>query len=192
MIMADKTPKYSNIEYFPPYAFVPGYFPHPNKDPEGHSYGKPEPQPEKFDPGNWQKLELYLYGIDLFNRGYYWEAHETWEALWRLEERDDPTELLLHGLIKLAAAGVKVRQNNPKGIRSHARGAKNIFGKLRSILTEDSFCGFSISLLENFTAEIEANIDDFHAEPTISVEIVFDRMLVLNLRNELNPNDPLG
>jgi len=177
--MSDKIPEYSNIDEFPPYAFVPGYYPHPKKDPAGHSYNKPEPKPEKFNPGKWQESQFYLYGVDLFNRGYYWEAHETWEALWRQVEKDEPVELLLHGLIKLAAAGVKVRQTNPRGVKSHARGTKHIFGKLRKKLTSDSFCGFSIQSLEEFAEEIEANAGEFQAEATTSVERVFERMLLL-------------
>jgi len=179
--MTDKTPKYSDIDDFPPYAFVPGYYPHPQKDPAGHSYGKPEPKPEKLDHEKWKESQLYLYGVDLFNRGYYWEAHETWEVLWRLAERGDPVELLLHGLIKLAAAGVKVRQNNSMGIRSHARGAKDIFGNLHDKLAKIFFCGLSMESLKNFAAEIEANAGDFHAEPTTSVERVFETTLQTKL-----------
>ncbi|TGQ49534.1 DUF309 domain-containing protein, partial [Mesorhizobium sp. M1C.F.Ca.ET.210.01.1.1] len=25
---------------------------------------------------------MFRWGIDLFNHGYYWEAHEAWEPLW--------------------------------------------------------------------------------------------------------------
>jgi predicted metal-dependent hydrolase len=32
--------------------------------------------------------EKFLAGAKLFNNGYYWEAHEAWEALWREEEGD--------------------------------------------------------------------------------------------------------
>lgn len=175
--MTKTIPKYSDIKDFPSYAFVSGYYPHPNNDPEGHSYGKPEQTPEKLDPGNWQKSQLYLYGIDLFNRGYYWEAHEIWEALWRLTESGDPAELLLHGLIKLAAAGVKVRQNNSNGIRSHTRGAKHYFGQLRRISESDYCCGFLIESLKSFANEVQVQADEFHGEPTESVEIVFKKLL---------------
>ncbi|MER9007639.1 DUF309 domain-containing protein [Mesorhizobium sp. M0862] len=26
---------------------------------------------------------MFRWGIDLFNHGYYWEAHEAWEPLWQ-------------------------------------------------------------------------------------------------------------
>ncbi len=42
-------------------------------------------------------------GIELFNRGLYWEAHEAWEWLWRIETTPE-RKLFLQGLIQLAAA----------------------------------------------------------------------------------------
>ena len=59
-------------------------------------------------------------GIALFNAGYYWEAHEAWEGLWHAHGRDGPTADVLKGLIKLAAAGVKVREGRPHGV-AHPR-----------------------------------------------------------------------
>ena len=43
-----------------------------------------------------------LRGVELFNEGLFWEAHEAWEALW-LELEDDP-RLFVQGLIQLAAS----------------------------------------------------------------------------------------
>src|SRR3981081_2703360 len=88
----------------PPYAFVPGRSPHPVSDPAGHSYGQPPEKPPPLDPARWSESPTYLYGFDLFNYGYYWEAHETWESLWHAAGRRGPVATLLKGLIKLAAA----------------------------------------------------------------------------------------
>jgi hypothetical protein len=63
----------------------------------------------------------------LFNAGYYWEAHECWEALWHAHGRHGATADLLKGLIKLAAAGVKVRQRQRHGVVTHARRAAACF-----------------------------------------------------------------
>src|SRR5215470_16086391 len=53
-------------------------------------------------------------GVELFNRGLYWEAHEAWEELW-LELEDEP-KLFLQGLIQLAAAYHKATvQMQPSG-----------------------------------------------------------------------------
>jgi hypothetical protein len=35
-----------------------------------------------FTPEDWRSCDLYLYGIDLFNHGYWWEAHEALEDVW--------------------------------------------------------------------------------------------------------------
>ena len=69
-------------ESFPPYAFVPGRFPHPTADPAGHSFGTNPALPSRVEPDQWQVCRPYLYGIDLFNGGYYWESHVAWEGLW--------------------------------------------------------------------------------------------------------------
>jgi Domain of unknown function (DUF309) len=50
----------------------------------------------------------YLHGIDLFNHGFYWGAHEAWEGLWVACGRRGPTATYLQAL-NLAAAGFKAR-----------------------------------------------------------------------------------
>ncbi len=116
----------------PPYSYVPGRFPHPVSDPAGHLYGKPLDRPPCPDPNGWRESIAYLYGVDLFNLGYYWEAHEVWEGLWRACGRTGPTADFFRGLIKLAAAGVKVRQGVPAGVASHAARAATAFRRIKS------------------------------------------------------------
>ncbi len=64
--------------------------------------------PEPPDPEEWRACRNYLYGIDLFNHGFYWEAHEAWEGLWVACGRRGPTATYLQAL-NLAAAGFKAR-----------------------------------------------------------------------------------
>jgi hypothetical protein len=93
----------------PPYRYVPGRHPHPTRDPRGHSY-EPKPTLNRHAPwrvADWRELEDWLYGIDLFNAFYFWEAHEAWEGLWAAVERESPPALLLQGLIQIAAALLK-------------------------------------------------------------------------------------
>jgi predicted metal-dependent hydrolase len=111
----------------PPYAYVPGRSPHPTSDPQGHHFGVPPERPDPPDPEHWRACRPYLFGIDLFNHGYYWEAHEVWEGLWHACGRKGPTASFLKGLIKLAAAGVKAREGVPQGVRDHARRAAELF-----------------------------------------------------------------
>lgn len=45
---------------------------------------------------------LFLRGVDLFNKGKHWEAHEVFEDLWRSHEGEVKT--LAQGFVQLAAA----------------------------------------------------------------------------------------
>src|SRR5271165_4357968 len=77
---------------FPPYAYLPGKKPHPVRDPTGHSYHV-EPIPVAAEAS--LDSDAFLWGLDLFNHGYYWEAHEAWEGLWQVADRDGPLRMLL-------------------------------------------------------------------------------------------------
>jgi hypothetical protein len=112
----------------PPYSYVPGGpFPHPIREPGGHSYGNRTETVPPIEPDGWRDSPTYLRGIDLFDAGYYWEAHEAWEPLWHALGRVGPKADVIRGLIKLAAAGVKVREGQRHGVETHARRAGELF-----------------------------------------------------------------
>ena len=97
----------------PLYAYLPGRFPHPVRDPAGHSFGSGN-DGEFANPS-----EEFVWGADLFNQGYYWEAHEAWELLWQQAEAATPQRLFYKALILLAAAGVKLREGKPRPAARH-------------------------------------------------------------------------
>src|SRR5262249_909136 len=115
-----------------PYAYVPGGpWPHPTRSPDGHRLGERQlPAPLIVDDA-WESSAAYLRGVELFNAGYYWEAHEGGEALWLGHGRRGPTAQVLQALIKLAAAGVKVREGRSSGARTHAARAAALFDRAR-------------------------------------------------------------
>lgn len=125
-------PRYVCDRPFPSYSYVPGREPHPISHPQGHSYGQTlsiiVPELETLT-----REARYLYGVDLFNYGFYWEAHETWESLWRGSSSTENDEdlralrLFLQGLIKLAASAVKAREGSAQGAARHALGASVLF-----------------------------------------------------------------
>lgn len=119
---------------FPPDAYVPGHTPHPTRDPAGHHYGAEFEIPEPPDPEEWHACRDYLYGIDLFNHGFYWEAHEAWEGLWVACGRCGPTATYLQALINLAAAGFKARSGSARGMRANADKAARLFKSVASDL----------------------------------------------------------
>jgi uncharacterized protein len=120
-------PRYLPDEPFPAYAFVPGRSPHPFSDPAGHSYQRVPEQPVLLEADRWSENRAYLLGIDLFNHGFFWEAHEAWEGLWHACGRRGMLADFLKGLIQLAAAGVKHRQGVPQGVTNHARRAAELW-----------------------------------------------------------------
>ena len=55
-----------------------------------------------------------LAGVDLFNRGLYWEAHEAWEHEW-VPDRKGPDSGFYKGLIQVAAGCLHYGRHNHRG-----------------------------------------------------------------------------
>ena len=110
-------PRYAPGRAFPPYAYLPGRDPHPTRDEAGHSYSAgAEPPPLPLPPERWRENEPYLFGVDLYNHGYLWEAHEAWEELWHPAKGDALPADYLQGLIQCAAAALKILMGQPRGL----------------------------------------------------------------------------
>jgi len=145
----------------PPYAFYPGSgLPHPIRDPKGHSYGRKHSLgsgPKALCNGTWADNRNFLLAIDFFNLGFYWEAHEEWERLWRVSGADTTVGRFLKGLIKLAAAGVKVRERSIHGVRRHAASAGEMFADAAAEADQDTYCGLEFTRLQ-FAADRAAQL----------------------------------
>jgi len=100
----------------PKYTYVPGITPHPVSDPAGHAHGSPRPA----------ATGSLAPGMCLFHHGFYWEAHEAWEAEWLAAGRTGPHGDMIKGFIKLAACGVKCLEGNAAGAKRHARRAQEL------------------------------------------------------------------
>jgi predicted metal-dependent hydrolase len=141
-------PRYTDAP-LPPYSYVPRHAPHPVSDPRGHMRGKRHEPVEPLDPSRWKDSSTYLYGVDLFNYGYYWEAHEAWESLWLAAERRGPTATWLKALIKLAAALVKLREGSSIGALRHVLRVEQLLEELRFEVADatDRYCGAEIEAI---------------------------------------------
>src|SRR5438874_9694185 len=64
---------------------------------------------------NLEYPKEYLLGIELFNAGQYYEAHEAWEDIWR--ETAGEERLFYQGLIQAAAALLHHGRNNERGVK---------------------------------------------------------------------------
>ena len=159
----------------PPYSYVSGMHPHPLRDPAGHSYGAAEAVVRPPDESNWRECSPYLRGVDLFNAGYYWEAHESWEAVWRGAEPRSISADFFKGLIKLAAAGVKAREGRPAGVARHARRARELFHNVlkRTNALGDCCLGLPLTLLIDAAGDIEKDPQAYVDTRKVDVAVVF-------------------
>jgi predicted metal-dependent hydrolase len=145
---------------FPPYRFLPfqhdSPLPHPRNDPAGHSYAREESYLPQFSPADWRNCEPYLYGIDLFNHGYWWEAHEAHEAVWLAAGQTTLCGRFVQGLIQLAGAQLKRFIGEPRGAQSLTRS-----GSEKLALVEGIYLGIEIAPLLN---EVQRCLDEDRGE----------------------------
>ncbi len=132
---------------FPPYRYVPfqgkATLPHPRNDPAGHSYSADEEFLAHFTPDDWTNCKPYLYGIDLFNNGYWWEAHEAWEVVWLAAgDRSTNCGIFVQGLIQLAAAQLKRVIGSSRGAQSLTEA-----GCAKLAVAEGIFLGIDVARL---------------------------------------------
>lgn len=141
---------------FPAYRFIPGRTPHPTRDPRGHSYQVPhDPALEHFDPARWHESEAYLYGIDLYNHGYWWEAHEAWEACWIAAGKQTETGLFLQGLIQITAGCLKKHLDQIEAGRGLASDGMDKFPPRKDRYLGIELHPFKEALEEFFTGDLE-------------------------------------
>jgi predicted metal-dependent hydrolase len=77
-----------------------------------------------------ERRRLFVAGIDHFNRGEFFAAHETWEEIWR-STTPEPRDLF-QGLIQVAA-GLHLQRalGRPRGaLRTLAKGRRRLEGFL--------------------------------------------------------------
>ena len=154
-----RAPRYS-IRPFPPYRFLPGRDPHPTANPQGHSYVPPghhEAPVGWKPPEEWRTCQEYLYGCDLHNHGYWWEAHEAWEGLWRVCPRDSVQKRFLQGLIQVAACHLKLQLGNREGIE---RLRESMHGHVHAALADigaDRYMGLDLA---TFVKRVDEYFDE--------------------------------
>lgn len=115
----------------PAYRFTNQGQPHPVQHVRGHSYGRPEPnlagEAAALAAGNWPACPEYCFGVDLYNYAYWWEAHETWEALWRCYPLDSALRHALQGFIQVSAAHLQLHCGVARGAATLVQRARRHF-----------------------------------------------------------------
>jgi len=156
---------------FPPYAYLPGRDPHPTGDPRGHSFGLGERPPPWLAPERWRENADYLFGCDLYNFGFLWEAHEAWEGLWHVSKHERDQAEFLQGLIQCAAASLKVRMQQPRGL---ARLAEFGTGRLELVQRHRGpfYMGLELpGFVRDFRAFAASSPQTPDARPRIELEV---------------------
>jgi len=156
-------PRYCPDRPLPSYSYVPGLAPHPVSDPQGHSFNATHLSPHPLDESSYSTNPNYLYAIDLFNYGFYWEAHEEWEQLWHAAGRSGPTADFLKGLIKLAAAGVKLREGRAAGVKQHAQRSAELIAAAASSVAQNSVFGLCTEDIRSFALKTAKDAGQFVA-----------------------------
>lgn len=163
-------PRYFTTGRFPSYRYVPGVHPHPLRDPAGHSYqaSSVAAAVSSWKSDEWRCLENWLWGVDLFNAFFFWEAHEAWENLWEVRPRDSLPGLFLQGLIQFAAALIKVHLRSvDAAMRLAERGTAKLerVAADRSWLlglqvadTRESFCRYFDPLEKRILPPLDASV----------------------------------
>lgn len=97
----------------PDSAYIPGV----TSRPSGSPLASEDISAQSLSETSPHENQFFLYGVDLFNHHYFWEAHEVWEEIWHLEESEGLRNLL-QGMIQLTGGFLKIIQNNEKGTRT--------------------------------------------------------------------------
>ncbi len=113
-------------------------------------------------------------GVELFNRGEFWESHEAWEQIWL--RHAEPSRVFIQALIQLAAAYHQLHRGIHHGVVKHLN---NVALKLGPF--SGSFFGVDVDgvkeAVDQSRAEIErvgaAGITGF--DQALLCRIAFDR-----------------
>lgn len=92
---------------------------------------------------------LFKKGIDQFEKGDYFEAHEAWEDLW--SDYYLPDRKFIQGLIQLAVSFVHLGNGNMIGARNLLRKCQNKFADFQGIQR-----GINIDTLKSRIETVEA------------------------------------
>lgn len=142
---------------------MPGRAPHPTRDAGGHSFNQMPAALAPFDPALWRSCDPYLYGIDLFNCGFYWEAHESLEAVWVAAGRRTEAGRFIQGLIQIAVAHLKEIQGFDATAKKMAlKGIEKLGVRRRTYLGVD-VCAFCALVRTHFCQDastpVKINLD---------------------------------
>jgi len=175
-------------------------------DPRGHAFGHERPA-GRFAPAALATLPTDLtarrravatllaadaqwrYAADLFNEGFYWEAHEAWEHFRHMLGRTTPEARFVQGLIHLAAACVKIREGKPTGVAKHTQRAREHLGGSGAAGEDDAADGPAMKVTAQALGldlaslgAVVAELDAYHPECRQTSHFLVVKFLAAGLR----------
>ena len=108
----------------------------------------------------------FAHGIEQFNRGEFFAAHETWEAIWLAASGDD--KVFLQGTIQLAAAFHHWKGGNARGTLALLRRAVANLAEIPG-----SYRGIRVDLLREQAGEWAEALEGNAATPDGMPKIEF-------------------
>lgn len=119
-------------------------------------------------PEDWRESEAYLFGCDLYNHGYWWEAHEAWEGLWHVVPKPSVQRSFIQGLIQAAAGQMQVQLGKAHGVRRLQETSRRHFDVVLREVGDGSYMGLP---LKAWLDELDAYWHQLLAESAISHRI---------------------
>jgi uncharacterized protein len=113
--------------------------------------------PRPVTAADWEENEPYRYGAALCLNGFFWEAHEVWEAVWLACPPNGGERRLLRALIQLANAALKLTMERPSA-------ACRLFVEAEELLADLGGAGRDGSLMGvDLAAQRRAAVDALRA-----------------------------
>lgn len=169
-------PRYSHRD-LPPYRFVPGEGPHPTREPKEHSRLQNDPTLNAWRPEVWREIDQWLWAVDLFNAGYWWESHEALEALWHAAGRTTAPARFVQALVHLSAACLNRRRGHAEAARRQAaRAVQGLHAAdMQGMTSKESRGAFVMGIdLERLIGDIERSFASDDAAP-IRIELHLEK-----------------
>jgi len=133
-------PRYIPSEAFPEYRHIPGH----NLELQGRFGHSEDPITDLPAPAAWRDNTDYLFGVDLFNHAYWYEAHAIWNPLWHGATGN--YRLFINGLALVSDALLLHHQRDLRGLHDQLSTGT---GKLTAVLNDegDVYMGLNLHLL---------------------------------------------
>ena len=115
----------------------------------------------------WESDAAYRYGAALYVNGYFWEAHEVWEAVWMACPPNGAERRFLRGLIQLANAALKLRMERPRAAVRLLREAIEAFSEGSIPGTAATFMGVPLAPLRSAAGDLARGLNEAQSEPAV-------------------------